>query len=244
MKKLILAIILLTVLLITPSVSAYAYDYEPARADVAVEIIQGGTAAIIPEVNCPVPEKNQINLENGEIGKFNIDFTEAGEYSYYVKVVPDSRNLQFDSTVYYVKIYVTEEDGELVTTVIAYTDSDTEKYSSHSTITGSISTGPERLLFANRKKSEETETTTKPSDENPPKDETTTERNPNENTTDEGVTNGGGSGIGSVRLRNPKTGDDTNMERYFLIAMIASAGLLALSIIYMIDTKRLINSRK
>ena len=44
--------------------------------------------------------------------------------------------------------------------------------------------------------------------------------------------------------RNPKTSDDTRMEMYFLFAIIASAGLLALSIVFLIDTQKMINRKK
>ena len=43
--------------------------------------------------------------------------------------------------------------------------------------------------------------------------------------------------------RNPKTGDDARMELSFLFAMIASAGLLTLSIVYLIDTRKMINRK-
>ena len=43
--------------------------------------------------------------------------------------------------------------------------------------------------------------------------------------------------------RNPKTGDDARMELSFLFAMIASAGLLTLSIVYLIDTRKMINKK-
>lgn len=44
--------------------------------------------------------------------------------------------------------------------------------------------------------------------------------------------------------KNPQTGDDTKMELYFLLAILASAGLLAISIFYLIDTLKMINSKK
>ena len=43
--------------------------------------------------------------------------------------------------------------------------------------------------------------------------------------------------------RNPKTSDDTRMEMYFLFAMIASVGLLTLSIVYLIDTQKMIKKK-
>ena len=39
---------------------------------------------------------------------------------------------------------------------------------------------------------------------------------------------------------NPKTGDGSRMERNFLIAMLASAGLLILSIVYYDDSRKLL----
>lgn len=42
--------------------------------------------------------------------------------------------------------------------------------------------------------------------------------------------------------KNPKTGDDTRMESNFLIAMIASAGLLGLSIVYLDDSLKMVKA--
>ena len=212
-KRIILAILLLAALILTPVF--YAYAYEPVKAEVAVEISQGGTVVIIPEVNCPVPEKTELKLSDGEIGKLDIYFTDVGVYHYTVKIEPDKRKLIFDDREYRLEIHITDEDGQLKTTVIVYTDDG--KYSSHSSSPGQGGFGPERILFSNIKRGEPVP----PEPPTEPAEETTT----------------------SSKNRNPKTGDDSKMEQYFVIAMLASAGLFALSVVYMIDTNRMLKKK-
>ena len=204
------------ILLFVPSLlglSAHAYAYQPVKAEIEVEVTLGGTVAIIPNVNCPIPKKTELTLQDGEIGKFDIEFTEVGVFDYTVKTIPDDRDLIFDDTVYNLRIYVTDSNGALEAAIIASKGED--KYSDDS----------ERLIFVN-KPSEDKEPTE-------PKDDTKETVKPTENS------GGSSSGINS----NPKTGDDTRMEIYFLFAMIASAGLLALSIMYLIDTQKMINKK-
>ena len=233
MKRKLLVSILLTVLLFLPSFSAYA-QYDSVKAEIAVEIIEGGTAAITPEVNSPIPDKSSIKLKNGEIGKFNIYFTDVGIYSYTVRVLPDSRDLIFDTKVYDVKVYVTDEDGKLATTVIAYTGEN--KYSSRSDIAARVNYGPERLVFSNS----EQEVPPPPDPTKPTEPEKTTKPS------DEGKDDDGGSSDKkrSKRSRNPKTGDDSEMERYFLVATIASAGLFTLSLVYLADTQKTVKRKR
>ena len=154
-------------------------------------------------VNSPIPEKTEINLQDGEIGKFYIDFTEVGVYDYTVKMVPDDRDLNFDKTVYSVKIYVTDEGGALTAAVIASAEGDKS------------GDKLQRLKFVNTV---------------PDKEQTTTAAQKDDSSND--------------KNRNPKTEDDTRMETYFLFAMLASAGLLALSILYLIDTQKTVNREK
>ena len=59
MKKILTFCILI---LLVPGLfgfTAYAYDYQPVKAEIEVEVILGGTAAIIPNVNCPIPQKTE-----------------------------------------------------------------------------------------------------------------------------------------------------------------------------------------
>ena len=203
MKKILTFCILI---LLVPGLfgfTAYAYAYQSVKAEIEVEVILGGKVAIISNVNCPIPEKTELTLKDGEIGKFDIDFTEVGVFDYTVKTVPDDRDIEFDDTVYNLKFYVTDNDGRLEATMIA--SKDEEKYS--------------RLIFVNTEKGGD-EPTANPTDSS----------------------NKGDSPLD--KNRNPKTSDDTRMEMYFLFAIIASAGLLALSIVFLIDTQKMINRKK
>ena len=203
MKKILTFCILILLMPGLFGFTAYAYAYQPVRTEIEVEVTLGGTVAIIPNVNCPIPEKTELTLKDGEIGKFEIDFTEVGVFDYTVKTVPDDRDIEFDDTVYNIKFYVTDNDGRLEATVIA--SKGEEKFS--------------RLIFVNTEKGGD-EPTTNPTDSSY-KGDSPLDKN-----------------------RNPKTSDDTRMEMYFLFAIIASAGLLALSIVFLIDTQKMINRKK
>lgn len=202
MKKILTFCILI---LLVPGLfgfTAYAYEYQPVKYKIEVEVTLGGTVKIIPNVNCPIPQKTELTLKDGEIGRFDIDFVEPGVFDYTVKTVPDDRDIIFDDTIYNIKIYVTDRDGTLEANMIA--SKGEEKYS--------------RLIFVNTEKGGD-EPTTNPTDS---------------------------SDKGDSPLdinRNPKTGDDARMELSFLFAMIASAGLLTLSIVYLIDTRKMINKK-
>ena len=99
--------------------SAHAYDYQTVRVGIEAEVTLGGTVTIIPSVNCPIPDKTVITLQDGEIGRFDIDFSDPGVFDYTVKTVPDDRDIEFDDTVYNLKFYVTDNDGRLEMTLIA-----------------------------------------------------------------------------------------------------------------------------
>ena len=201
MKKILTFCILI---LLVPGLfgfTAHAYAYQPVKAEIEVEVTLGGTAAIIPNVNCPIPEKD-----------------------YTVKTVPDDRDIEFDDTVYNIKFYVTDNDGRLQATTIA--SKGEEKYS--------------RLIFVNTEKGGD-EPTTNPTDSSY-KGDSPLDKNRNPKTSDDtrmemyflfAI-------IASAGLL---AHDDTRMEIYFLFAIIASAGLLALSIVYLIDTQKMINKK-
>ena len=207
MKKILTFCILI---LLVPGLfgfTAYAYDYQPVKYKIEVEVTLGGTVKIIPNVNCPIPQKTELTLKDGEIGRFDIDFVEPGVFDYTVKTVPDDRDIIFDDTIYNIKIYVTDRDGTLEANMIA--SKGEEKYS--------------RLIFVNTEKGGD-----EPTEES--SDEPTS--NPQDSPTES-----------SNNDRNPKTSDDTRMEMYFLFAMIASVGLLTLSIVYLIDTQKMIKKK-
>jgi pilin isopeptide linkage protein len=272
MKKVLTVILLLAAIPLLFNTALCASAYTPATAEIAVEIKHGGTAVIIPEVNCPIPDKTELKLEDGEVGRFNIQFTEPGIYTYTVKTVPDSRNLDFDSTVYTVIIYVTDENGTLKAVKLVYAGG--VKYAGEPGSDGS----PDVILFENTEP-EQKETTTQggnpvipvvppvpgliipvipeittaPGGNTSPSPETTTSPGgTSRSDTAERTTAPEGTGLPETEdnnpapqdKSNPKTSDDTDMEMYFLIAVIASAGLLVLSIIYAADCRKLIKSKE
>ena len=137
MRRILTFCIVTIIALCFSDFSAHAHDYGSANVGITVEITLGGTAAIIPDVQSPVPDKTELTLKDGEIGRFDIAFSSVGEYGYTVRNVPDDRDLKYDKTVYKIKIYVNDVDGKLEPTVIVYKCD--YKYSGD----------PERLLFVN-----------------------------------------------------------------------------------------------
>ena len=169
MKKILTFCILI---LLVPGLfgfTAYAYEYQPVKYKIEVEVTLGGTVKIIPNVNCPIPQKTELTLKDGEIGRFDIDFVEPGVFDYTVKTVPDDRDIIFDDTIYNIKIYVTDRDGTLEANMIA--SKSEEKYSGDT----------KRLIFVNTEKGGD-EPTTNPTDSSdnggPPPDKN---RNPKTN---------------------------------------------------------------
>ncbi len=122
MKKLLTFGMIIIIAFAKFNTVTYAFSYDAVETDIAVEITEGGTAEIVPSVNCPMPNQSSLEIKDGEIGQFHIKFTTIGVYDYTVKTVPDQRNLEFDQKVYYVKIYVKDEGGKLITTIIASND--------------------------------------------------------------------------------------------------------------------------
>ena len=135
MKKILIFCIILIIFEGLSAFPVHAVYYEPVTAEIETEITLGGSAVIIPNINCPVPEKTEIYLNDGETGKFYINFTKVGIYDYIVKTISDERKLNFDKTVYHVKIYVTDENEELAVTFVISKGND--KY------------GSNRLIFVN-----------------------------------------------------------------------------------------------
>ncbi len=206
-------------MLILLNTMAFAFSYTPVKTSVSVEIEQGGTAVIIPEVNCPIPERGELRLADREIGRFDIEFSEPGVYTYTVKVQPDGRTLDFDATVYTVRVFITDENGELQLTSTVFKND--EKYAGHSGSDGP----PDRLLFVNALLPPDGALAPQPPPSPPPEEEETLPPAPPPDS------------------HNPKTSDDTDMELWFLVAMIASAGLLALSVVYSVDTNKMIKNK-
>ena len=53
---------------------------------IPIEIEGGGTAIVIPEVNCPMPEQTSIEVANGTTEHIKIVISEPGSYIYTIRV--------------------------------------------------------------------------------------------------------------------------------------------------------------
>ena len=205
-----LMLILMFAVCFTPAGAA-----EAAGVDIWVHIINGGTAVITSEVNCPLPDKSRITLEDGQSEAFHIDFTKAGTYSYLVEIEPDERELTFDETVYNIKVFVYEENGKLYVNILIYNTISGEKYAPEDG-------DPCSVTFSN---SDEPVTPTVPDESRPPAPTVPDESQPPASTEQPPLPPSGGPS-------KPQTGDDSKLDFYLLLAIFASAGLFMLSVFY------------
>jgi pilin isopeptide linkage protein len=229
MKKVIVfsvILMLMTAVLCVPVNAA-----QSASVNIWVSIKNGGTAAIITEVNSPLPDRPSITLDDGKSEAFHIEFSEEGSYSYTIRIEPDERDIRFDDTVYRVGVYVREENGKLYSNIVIYNEKSGKKYSPHSegdfepcTVTFVNDPGPDVP--------DTTETTTVPEESGSVPDTTSkTEQPPGITDRDQG---------GSSR---PQTGDDSTLDFYLLLAILASAGLFMLSVFYYRSVVREVRKR-
>ena len=190
-------------LLLLFRITFIAFAAEAAGADIPVVIEGGGTATMIPEVNCPLPAERAIRVDNGRTGHFYISFTEPGEYSYTISAVfsDGDEEIAADEVFHLtVKVFV-REDGSLYTV---------------SVVNGSKSANKQdQVRFT---QTTETETAPPPPDSSEPTTVPTTTPTPG----------------------TPRTGDESNLSRYLLIATLSAAGLFALALLYTLNTNKLL----
>lgn len=199
---------------------------QTAPVDIWVDIKNGGTAVIIPEVNSPLSDQSSLTLDDGQSAAFHIDFSEKGVYSYTIRTEPDDREITFDDTVYQVKVFVREENGKLYTSIVIYNKKTGNKYSPQG------HNEPCTVTFVNHIEADEPDETTAPTQ--PGEGETTetesvaaTEKPPGASKSRSSDTDNG-----SDPKSRPQTGDDSRLDFYLLLAIIASAGLFMLSVFY------------
>ena len=96
--------------------AALAADW--VSVSIPVEIEGGGTAIVIPEVNCPLPEASSVEVPDGETENIQIVFSEPGVYGYTIKA--ESTDASVYSPVYYTAAVTvkTDTDGALSATVV------------------------------------------------------------------------------------------------------------------------------
>ena len=211
MKKIMIFSIILMLIIAVPSGRCLAA--EPIGVDVWVDIENGGTAVMTNENNSPPPEESRITVEPDSTEVFHIVFTEPGTFSYTVRVEPDERDIEFDTSVYTLQVYVLEEDGVLRSTVVVYNYYSGEKYAPYDPQSGE----PLTVAFSNSPDKPEDSPVVGPDDPH-----------------------GGGNGGSGTSSGQPKTGDDTMLALYLIAAILASAGLFALSILYYIFVDKFI----
>lgn len=227
-------------------INGIAFAAEAAGVDIPVTIDGGGTAYMIPEDNSPLPTEKSIQVDNGRTGRFHIDFTEPGEFRYTIRAVfsDDDGERPAKDTFHLTVTVRARADGSLYTVSVIHNAQTAEK--------------TDAVRFE-----EKTETTTGPSavpDEpaepgipgSPPKDTTTTQPDmpdtpyppdtPNTPNTPGTPGNPGTPGSSGVlrSILTPKTGDESHLTDYLLIAVASSAGLFCLALLYTWNTKRLI----
>ena len=196
----------LTLLLLLFRITFIAFAADAAGADIPVVIEGGGTATMIPEVNCPLPAERSIRVDNGRTGHFNIQFTEPGEYHYTIKAVFSAGGEE----------RAADEEFRLAVTVTAREDGSLYTVS---VINGSKSANKQAQV----RFSEMPETTTQPPE--------TTTRPPDTSTTVPTTTPKPGT---------PRTGDESHLTEYLMIATLSAAGLFAMALLYAVNTKKLI----
>lgn len=115
MRKCLSVSIILLLLLFR--IAGIAFAAEAAGVDIPVVIDGGGTASMIPEVNCPLPKESTVRVDNGRTGHFYISFTEPGEYHYMITAVFSGRGGERAADeVFRVTVTVLmREDGSLYT---------------------------------------------------------------------------------------------------------------------------------
>ena len=219
--------------LILAVLGAHVCAAQTVSVDIWTDIKNGGTAVIIPEVNCPLPDRASMTLADGQSEAFHIDFSEEGTYAYTVRIEPDDREINFDDTVYRVKVFVTEEGGKLYTSIVIYNQRTGNKFSPQGY------DEPCTVTFVNDVNPAASEEPTAPPPsgegetvpETVPETVTATERKSGGSNSDSDDDEKDASNGSDVKSR-PQTGDDSRLDFYLLLAIIASAGLFMLSIFY------------
>ena len=226
MKKTALSLLTCVIMLVTLCMFPLsASAAQTVSAEIPVEIEGGGTAIVITEVNCPLPESSSVEVRGGMTENINIKFTEQGNYLYTIQA--DAQNESYYSPEYYTaSVDVRKDNSGWLTATVVLTKANSDYK-------------PDKCLFMLAEEpSEATETVaTQPTD-------TDTDTN-----TDTGTNTGTGTHTDTGQTpknpptSRPQTGDDSMLDIYLLICIAAAGGLFALSVIYFVSTERLIGRK-
>ena len=119
MKKAIIFLLTGAVMLVTLCLLPFsAFAAEAESVSIPVEIEGGGTAEIISEVNCPLPESSSVEVKDGATENINIGFSAPGDYKYTIQA--NTKEGLYYSPEYYTATVAVRADnsGKLTSTVI------------------------------------------------------------------------------------------------------------------------------
>lgn len=119
MKKTVLSLLTGVMMLVTLCLFPFsASAAETVDVSIPVEIEGGGTAVVIPEVNCPLPEASSVEVPDGTAENINIRFTEPGNYAYTIQA-ETSEDSYYSPTYYTASVAVrTDKSAEMTATVV------------------------------------------------------------------------------------------------------------------------------
>lgn len=203
MKKAIIFLLTGAVTLVTLCMFSFsASAAEAVSVSIPVEIEGGGTAEIISEVNCPLPESSSVEVKDGATENINIGFSAPGDFKYTIQV--ESKDEVYYSPEYYTaNVAVRTDSGGELSAIVILTKAESDYK-------------PDKCLFA---------LTEKPTDA--PKTEPVVPT----------------KAANDPPTSRPKTGDDSMLDIYLLICIVASGGLFILSVIYSVSTEKLIGRK-
>ena len=226
MKKTTLSLLTGVIMLVTLCMFPLsASAAQTVSAEIPVEIEGGGTAIVITEVNCPLPESSSVEVRDGMTENINIKFTEQGNYSYTIQA--DAQNESYYSPEYYTaSVDVRKDNSGWLTATVVLTKANSDYK-------------PDKCLFMLAEESSEaTETVaTQPTDTDTNTDTGTNTGTGTHTDTDSGQT------PKNPPTSRPQTGDDSMLDIYLLICIAAAGGLFTLSVIYSVSTDRLIGRK-
>ena len=129
MKKATLSILAGVLMLVTLCMFPFSANAaETVSVSIPVEIEGGGTAIVIPEVNCPIPKQSQFEVHNGSTENINIVFSGPGTFIYTIKTISKKKSY-YTPELYTATIAVmTDKKGKLTATVVLTKAGSTHKH--------------------------------------------------------------------------------------------------------------------
>lgn len=107
---------------------------ETVSVSIPVEIEGGGTAVIISEVNCPLPESSSVEVQDGTTENININFSVPGDYTYMIQA-ESKEEAHYSPEYYTANVAIRTGGNDKLTSTVVLTKSDSDYK-------------PEKCLFA------------------------------------------------------------------------------------------------